>query len=222
MTTDTLPRITGQELLIVIVDDSLHTSLSLGTPAVWFIVALVLIACVTRLLPSLIRRSKHLTIDQAQLGLAGQTITLRPNDTDRQIAYKLWVELSTRKIGLPIDLRDDIVLEIYDSWHAFFSVTRELLKDVPVSKFQRRTTRQIVTLSLEILNTAIRPHLTTWQARFRHWYSSRTAHVDDHPSSPQQIQRSFPEYDALKKDLDLVNRRLVLYREKMYDLASNG
>ncbi|WP_208529061.1 hypothetical protein [Pseudomonas aeruginosa] len=71
-------------------------------------------------------------IDEAELGIGEQKIKLRPNIVDKQIAYKVWVELSTRKIGLPIDLDNDVISEVYDSWFSFFSVTRELIKDVPV------------------------------------------------------------------------------------------
>ncbi|HCL3890021.1 TPA: hypothetical protein N2B36_001566, partial [Pseudomonas aeruginosa] len=34
-------------------------------------------------------------IDEAELGIGEQKIKLRPNIVDKQIAYKVWVELST-------------------------------------------------------------------------------------------------------------------------------
>ena len=164
---------------------------------------------------------KSFEIDQAQFGLGGQKLTLRPNQTDRQIAYKIWVELSTRKIGLPIDLDDDVISEIYDSWYAFFSVTRELIKDVPVSKFRRKDTEKIIKLSIDVLNTGIRPHLTKWQARFRRWYERAINQEDYLEISPQDIQKKFTQYDELRTDLKEVNERLIRYREKMYELVTN-
>ena len=106
------------------------------------------------------------------MGIGGQKIFLRPNTTDLQIAYKIWVELSTRKIGLPIDLNHDVLLEVYDSWYEFFSVTRNHIKDVPATRFRRKDTEQIIMLSIDILNLEVRPHLTRWQARFRDGSSS--------------------------------------------------
>ena len=82
-------------------------------------------------------------IDQAEIGIGTNKLKLVINETDRQIAYKIWVELSTRKIGLPIDLEHDVISEVYDSWHTFFTVTRELVKDVPVNKFRRKETEEI-------------------------------------------------------------------------------
>src|SRR5689334_17490848 len=60
-------------------------------------------------------------IDQAEIGVGQHKLRFKPNVTDRQVAYAVWVELSTRKIGLPIDVEHDVIVEIYDSWYTFFS-----------------------------------------------------------------------------------------------------
>lgn len=158
-------------------------------------------------------------IDQAEVGIGNNKLKLSINETDRQIAYKIWVELSTRKIGLPIDLEHDVISEVYDSWHTFFTVTRELVKDVPVNKFRRKETEEIVRLSIGVLNDGLRPHLTKWQARFRRWYGKATEHSDFVDQSPQEIQQKYPKYDELQADLLAVNQRLIAYRKMMYELV---
>jgi hypothetical protein len=158
-------------------------------------------------------------IDQAEVGIGTNKLKLLINETDRQIAYKIWVELSTRKIGLPIDLEHDVISEVYDSWHTFFTVTRELVKDVPVNKFRRKETEEIVRLSIGVLNDGLRPHLTKWQARFRRWYGKATEHYDFIDQSPQEIQQKYPKYDELQADLLAVNQRLMAYRKMMYELV---
>ena len=159
-------------------------------------------------------------IDQAELGIAGSKIRLTPNVVDRQIAYKIWVELSTRKIGLQIDPDHDVISEVYDSWHTFFQVTRELIKDVPVNKFRRHDTEEIIRISIGVLNDGLRPHLTTWQARFRRWYEHELKSDVSAKLAPQEIQRSFPEYTELTVDLLKVNGRLIAYRKLMYALIT--
>ena len=158
-------------------------------------------------------------IDQAEVGIGTNKLKLIVNETDRQIAYKIWVELSTRKIGLPIDLEHDVISEVYDSWHTFFSVTRELVKDVPVNKFRRKETEEIVRMSIGVLNDGLRPHLTKWQARFRRWYEKATEQSNFNDQSPQEIQQKYPKYDELQADLLTVNRRLIAYRKIMYELV---
>jgi hypothetical protein len=162
-------------------------------------------------------------IDQAEIGVGGSKFRFKPNLTDRQVAYAIWVELSTRKIGLPIDLDHDVIAEIYDSWYNFFSVTRDLIKSVPVTHVKRASTQAIIKLSIEVLNAGLRPHLTRWQARFRRWYERELKRYDSADGSevldPQQIQFQFPQYDELKADLLRVNEALVRYRAKMRELV---
>ena len=166
-------------------------------------------------------RLKDFEVDEAEFGIGNHKVKLRPNVTDKQIAYRIWVELSTRKIGLPIDLDDDVISEIYDSWHSFFSVTRELIKDVPVSRFQRKDTEKIIRLSIDVLNVGLRPHLTKWQARYRRWYESEIEKDESLDLEPQEIQKAYPHIEQLETDLLIVNKRLIGYRKKMYQLISS-
>lgn len=215
------PQLIGDELVTFVLGGDLRAYLSIDAVVVWVGLGLVVLIVAFRLLGIWRGGWKRFEIDQAQFGLGDQTITLRPNDTDRQIAYQIWVELSTRKIGLEIDLDDDVISEVYDSWYNFFSVTRELIKDVPVSRFRRKDTEKIIRLSIEVLNTGLRPHLTKWQARFRRWYEKALKAEDRADASPQDLQKEFPEYEALKEDLERVNQRLTHYRKKMYELVTN-
>lgn len=162
-----------------------------------------------------------LVFEEAVFGIGDQSITLKPNRVDKQIAYKIWVELSTRKIGIPIDLSDDVVTEIYDSWYNFFSVTRELIKDIPVAKYKSDSTRKIIQLSIDVLNEGLRPHLTKWQARFRWWYESELKNTENKHLNPQEMQKNFSDFDALERDLLVVNQGLITYREKMKELILN-
>jgi hypothetical protein len=213
---------TGSEHFSFVVDKGFKTTVS----ADWIVIGLAVIVLVSlavwryggwRAFASGLR---HFDIEEAQLGLGDQRITLRPNDVDRQIAYQIWVELSTRKIGLEIDLEDDVLVEIYDSWHTFFQVTRELIKDVPVSKFRRKDTEKIIRLSIDVLNAGIRPHLTKWQARFRRWYD-RQLNLDDHVDlEPQMVQMRFPAMNELRAELAIVNGNLIAYRKRMHALVT--
>ena len=184
-------------------------------------VVLLVIVCVLLLVAyRFVGRSSRISdmqIDGAQMGLGNLKLNFKPNDLDRQIAYSIWVELSTRKLGLPIDLKDDVILEVYDSWYAFFGITRNLIRDIPVSKARSDSTSKIIPLSIEVLNQGLRPHLTRWQARFRQWHSQNT---EEKPSlSPQERQRQFPEFEALTEDLLKVNENIIAYRKQMRELA---
>ncbi len=165
----------------------------------------------------------HFEIDQAEIGVGSSKFRFKPNLTDRQVAYAVWVELSTRKIGLEIDFDHDVIAEIYDSWYGFFAVTRELIKTIPANQVKRDGTKAIIKLSIEVLNQGLRPHLTFWQARFRRWYDHELKLIDNKSDyefiDPQQIQSRYPRYEELKADMERVNNALIRYRKKMYELV---
>lgn len=163
-------------------------------------------------------RRPEFEIDTVEMGVGSGKISFKPNRRDQEIAYKIWVELSTRKIGLPIDVEHDVIEEVYDSWYNFFSVTRELVKDIPVDKVQNPSTRQIITLSINVLNRGLRPHLTTWRARFHRWYDRQLQSAAD-DLDPQSVQSKYPKYSELVADLMTVNGRLILYRQAMRRLV---
>src|SRR3989337_144519 len=83
------------------------------------------------------RRRREFEISEVELGIGQQKVKLKPSHDDLQIAYKLWVELRTRKLGLTFSEDYDVIAEIYDSWYEFFKITRELIKSIPVSRIAK-------------------------------------------------------------------------------------
>ena len=108
-----------------------------------------------------------------KIGEIGE-VKIAPNYEARQIAYQVWVELSTRKIGLPFDPDHDVIIEVYDSWHKAFGEIRNLAKGIPAHRIERsEDVRKLVELMFKVLNEGLRPHLTRWQAEFRRWYGGQ-------------------------------------------------
>lgn len=207
-------------LIKLLIDSDFRLTLEVSPWVFGLVIVVLVVVLIVRWLLSRAGMADY-EIDEAEFGIGDQKIKLRPNIVDKQIAYKIWVELSTRKIGLPIELDNDVISEVYESWFSFFSVTRELIKDVPVSKFQRKETEMIIRLSIDVLNHGLRPHLTKWQARYRRWYERELNASDNHDVEPQALQKKYPRYDELSTDLLAVNKRLMGYRNKMYRIISN-
>lgn len=160
-------------------------------------------------------RKKSIEIDGVTLGIGSNNVTLRYNKKDQEIAYKLWVELSTRKIGLEFDETNDVIVEIYNSWYEFFKVARELLKEIPSNRL--KYSKDLIQLTIQILNNGLRPHLTEWQAKYRIWYEKNTEAKGSF--TPQEIQKQYPEYSGLIQDLKKTNKILIEYKDVMCKIA---
>jgi hypothetical protein len=186
----------------------------------FLIIAIVLLLILYRWVIKKVFKLNEYEIDEAEIGIGNSKIKIKPNYADMQIAYQLYIELSTRKIGLPIDFEDDFLIEIYDSWYEFFKVTREHIKAIPAQKVRTsKTTKAIVKIAIEVLNEGLRPHLTKWQARFRKWYQIHSEKEDFRDKSPQDLQKEFPDYSKLIEEMKEVNKKLIEYRRVMKQLS---
>ena len=150
--------------------------------------------------------SNQIEVSEVNLGIGQNTIKFKYNRKDQEIAYKIWVELNTRKIGLEFERDYDVIVEVYNSWYSFFGIARELLKEMPCE-----------ILTIQVLNIGLRPHLTQWQAKFRKWYDIECENNKN--LSPQEIQKKYPEYDLLLTDLIKTNENMIYYRNLMKEIA---
>lgn len=180
----------------------------------WLIFILAIISIVVLIVRfALVRHLRTaFEINEAEIGIGSIKIKIHPTKEDLQMAYKLWVELKTRNLGILIDDDKDVIYEVYNSWYEFFKITRELIKSIPAQKVRGSDdTRTLVDLSIKILNEGLRPHLTTWQAKYRRWYDHEIKDAAHSQLPPQSIQRKYPEYTALITDMKRVNGILVKY-----------
>jgi len=199
-----------QELIHLGVSDDGVLMLELG-PVSLILLGLGLLLVLYRLVWSSNGLLRHWEAIEANVRLGGiGSVKLKPNGDDVQIAHRAWVELATRKAGLPFDRENDVIAEVYNSWYELFREMRDLAKQFPAQKLRAsRDSPTIVDLLVEALNRGLRPHLTRWQARFRRWYENALEEHRD--KSPQEVQRLFPDYQALVTDLERVNGDLIQY-----------
>lgn len=146
--------------------------------------------------------------------------TIEVNRDTQKIAFAAYTELVTRKIALPFDEKHDVISDVYKSWYQTFSITRELIKQVPAQHIARsHDTRELVQSLINLLNQGLRPHLTKWQARFRHWYEREIGKPESEGLSPQEIQQKFPDYADLIADLKSVNSNFQEFARQLRSLA---
>lgn len=208
---------TWQDLVVIRFTDQWSLSVQVGVA----VIVLGVFGLIAYILYRFWWRGKmpHWAVVEAEIPFGGLgKVTIRPSYDDIQIAHKAWVELTTRKAGLPFDEQHDVITEIYDSWYELFGEIRTLVKQIPAEKIRNsKDTQQIVVLLVDALNAGLRPHLTRWQARFRRWYESE---LQKHPDkTPQEIQKLYPQHNDLITDLKSVNQRLMKYTAFVKSIA---
>ena len=156
---------------------------------------------------------RKITLDGMSFGIGDFKCNLKCGNEVQEIAYHLWIELTTRKIAIPLT-DDDVIVEVYDSWYLSFKSIREQLKIVPGVCLDDAA--ELIDVTTKVLNEGLRPHLTKWQAKFRAWYEQEKKESAD---SPQDIQKRFPEYDALLADIKRTNDNMINFANKLKEIA---
>ncbi len=140
-------------------------------------------------------------------------VTYEATDRDRVLAWKLYVQLKTRKAALIFDEQNDVIAEVYDSLYEIFPITRDLLTSIPLHEAEKRD--GIVDLTLRVLNDGLRPHLTKWSASYRRWWEEALRQPANNNKPPQDIQKLYPQYVDLVRELKAMNTELSKYSEDL-------
>lgn len=185
--------------------------LSVNWIAVMLLVLLIIFVswCIKWLYKKLALRA--IKIEEATVGIGSSSVTIKYDGRIKEIAYKIWIELTTRKIGIKFDEDNDVISEVYDSWYDAFKVIRSLLEEVPAERIS--DAKGLIDLTTKVLNSGLRPHLTIWQARFRAWFNTAIKDRPDLP--PQKIQKEYPEYESLVSDLKKTNDIMIRYAKEL-------
>lgn len=205
------PVMTWRDLLHVSVTEGWGIQITLGLAL--FAALLVLFGVYWAVRFFILRKRVRFDVVETELKLGGiGSVKIQPSYEDMQIAHKAWAELVTRKAALLFDEENDVIVEVYDSWYQLFGRMRDLIKEIPAQKLRSSAdTRALVRLMVDALNKGLRPHLTRWHARFRRWYEAQLRDQTGVP--PQTLQRQFPEYNTLVKDLKAINQQILEYAE---------
>lgn len=135
-----------------------------------------------------------------------------------EIAHRIYIELITRKAAIPID-NNDVIVEVYNSWHTLFQTTREELQKLSGEMLlDNQVSKDLIKLLSDILNIGLRPHLTEHQAKFRKWYNSTLTLEENKNKTPQQIQSEYSDYENLFESMKAVNQLLIEHSKQLDEI----
>lgn len=105
----------------------------------------------------------------------------RPDTAEKNAAWEMLVELSTRVTIVELHPEDGLLREALTSLHSLFDVTREILRRHGPSVAQPRGEGSIsfAFLAVAVLNGGIRPFLSYWHPVLMGYEQSRPADIDN-------------------------------------------
>lgn len=150
------------------------------------------------------------------------------SDDDRQCAWELYTELSTRvavtgKLGDPDCSRFDgeLYVESLASLYAFFQEARSIMKRFPVGRLAGRNENHLGAMISRVMAEVLRPFLEKWQVDYRHWWEE-----ESNPRlSPLIRQREYPRLTEFLADwsaLRWLMRELQREVVRVYELVDVG
>lgn len=135
------------------------------------------------------------------LGLVKLTGDL--TDDDRQCAWELYAELSTRVAvtGKPDDAEcsnfdGELYIESLNSLYTFFQEARKIMRQFPVGKIKNDQKDHLGVLISRMMENILRPFLEKWHVEYRHWWENQS----NPRLSPFERQSEYPNINDFLKD----------------------
>lgn len=142
------------------------------------------------------------------------------SDEDRQCAWELYTEISTRVAIVGkyqdkgcTDFSGELYIESLSSFYSFFQEARKIMRSFPVGRIDSSIDSHLGIIINRLISNVMRPFLEKWQAHYRHWWENKS----NPRLAPFDRQKEFPERDDFLKDWADVR---ALFRELQSELVS--
>jgi len=150
------------------------------------------------------------------------------SEEDRQCAWELYTELSTRvavtgKVGDAEckNFNGELYAESLESLYRFFQEARSIMRRFPVGKLGGTDEHHLGMMISEVMRDVLRPFLEKWQVEYRHWWESES-NPRLAPINRQQEYPRLEEFLSDWSDLRWMMRSLQSLLVKVYKLVDVG
>ena len=150
-------------------------------------------------------RMDELTLTASPFG----KMTFVVDDDARMVAWRLYVEVTTRVSTQPLGADDGLLRESLTSLYGLFTTTREALKASRPSVHNIPGDHSVEHFAIRMLNYDLRPFLSSWHPRLKEF-------EDTHPGVPES---AWPDRAQCRADLARVTVETLRYAECFAELA---
>jgi hypothetical protein len=135
--------------------------------------------------------------------------TWEPDQSERDAAWELYVELVTRIAVFPLS-GQGILREGLTSLYQLFAVTREILRKYGpgIARKPKAGQYRFGYLAIWLLNAVLRPILSKWHPELQRWEAARPA-----DQSIAEHEQAWPYNEELRNVLDQLRGLLLRYAE---------
>lgn len=147
----------------------------------------------------------------------GLSFSMSVSKSDRQTAWKIYTQLTTRVAATEFDDKYDSLYLTHQSLHTLFGIVRDALGEIPLERIQRDDAEQIVKFYTSILNTGLRPYLSKWHIPLSQWVDNEK--IKTPSASYLEIEKSFPQRKEILEDMKAMNERMKIYAEDLLKIA---
>lgn len=139
--------------------------------------------------------------------------TWKPNTSERDAAWEMYVELVTRISVQPLKPDEGLLREALTSLHSLFGTTREILRRHGPA-VAGGDSMSFGFLAVAILNEVLRPMLAKWHPLLEDWENRRDPQV-----SRLEHERTWDKADELRSNLKSIQVLMSEYAKTLADVA---
>jgi uncharacterized membrane protein YeaQ/YmgE (transglycosylase-associated protein family) len=138
-------------------------------------------------------------------------LTFAVTPTNEGVAWRLFVESSTRVATQPLDPGSGVIRETLDSLYSLFTSVREILLEAGPTA-GAGSTKTVEHLAMGMLNGQLRPFLSRWHPRLNEWEQT----------NPDLPESQWPENETCRAELETMRTGLLRYVTGLGELAGVG
>lgn len=166
------------------------------------------------------RINLHISTTEITVPIAGGSLTLNIAKNDRQAAWNIYTQLSTRVAAVEFDESFDSAYLVHQSLYKMFDLIREEISKIPVERVRGDKSDNTVVFYMDILNKGIRPHLSKWHLPLEAFVKTER---EKHPNESYfEIEKKFPLRKELIESLKAMNIRMNGYSKSLLMIAKGA
>ncbi len=135
-----------------------------------------------------------------------------PDTTERNAAWKLYVELVTRISVQQLDRRQGLMREALNSLYSLYPTTREVLREAGPEV--GATHDSVGGIAIAVLNVGLRPFMSRWHPALLEWEARRPPE-----RSTAEHERQWEHEQEMRDQLETLRGELAKYAEALAVIA---